>query len=70
MANAQQTLCIATRKGLFSAVCGDVGWRIGTPHFPGEPVTQFAAEPDGGSSGRSAARMVCACALRSAADTG
>ena len=40
-----QTLWVGTRKGLFAVrqIAGD--WRIGRPHFPGEPVTQFLADP-------------------------
>ena len=49
MANASRTLCIGTRKGLFAATRNGAGWSIGAPHFPGDPVTQFAAEPDGGA---------------------
>jgi hypothetical protein len=49
MATATRTLCIGTRKGLFTATAADGGWRIGAPHFPGEPVTQFAAEAHGGA---------------------
>ena len=39
-----QTLWVGTRKGLFGVrqIAGD--WRLGRPHFPGEPVTQFLAD--------------------------
>ncbi len=44
-----QTLWVGSRKGLFVVERQPQGgWRIGTPHFPGEPVTQFAV--DAGSS--------------------
>ncbi|MDQ6881973.1 MAG: exo-alpha-sialidase, partial [Pseudomonadota bacterium] len=49
MAHAATTLCIGTRKGLFIARREGQGWDLGAPHFPGEPVTQFAAEPGGGA---------------------
>ncbi|MDB5946081.1 MAG: hypothetical protein JWQ33_1107, partial [Ramlibacter sp.] len=49
MAQAARSLCIGTRKGLFVAARTGAGWRIGPPRFAGEPVTQFAAEPDGGA---------------------
>lgn len=39
------TLCIGTRKGLFVARRDGQGWRLGAPHFPGEPVTQVVADP-------------------------
>ena len=44
-----QTLCIGTRKGLFTASHTAHGWRVGAPHFPGEPVTQFVADPADGA---------------------
>ncbi len=41
------TLWVGTRKGLF-AVRRDAGeWRVGKPHFGGEPVTQFAVDAGG-----------------------
>jgi hypothetical protein len=51
MVQASSTLCIGTRKGLFTATRADAGhgWRIGAPHFPGEPVTQFVADPADGA---------------------
>lgn len=46
----QHTLWIGSRKGLFVAERGPGGgWSIGTPHFPGEPVTQFAADAGSGT---------------------
>jgi hypothetical protein len=44
-----QTLWIGTRKGLFVVQRSDAGWRIGQPRFPGEPVTQFLANPYDGA---------------------
>lgn len=44
-----QTLFVATRKGLFVVRPSGAGWAPGTPHFTGEPVTQFAADPHDGS---------------------
>jgi hypothetical protein len=44
-----QTLWVGTRKGLFVAQRGDAGWRIGKPRFPGEPVSQFLANPHDGA---------------------
>ena len=49
MAASSQTLCIGTRKGLFTASRTGHGWRVGAPHFPGEPVTQIAADPHDGA---------------------
>ena len=43
-----QLLQVATRKGLFVVQRGAGGWRLGQPHFPGEPVTQVLADPHGG----------------------
>lgn len=42
-----QLLQVATRKGLFLVERGKTGWHPGHPHFPGEPVTQVAADADG-----------------------
>lgn len=39
-----QTLQVATRKGLLSMRRSAQGWQLGRPHFPGEPVTQFAVD--------------------------
>jgi hypothetical protein len=44
-----RTLCIGTRKGLFTVRRNGVGWALDTPHFPGEPVTQFACDPADGA---------------------
>ncbi len=44
MTALSQTLWIGTRKGLFVARRGASGWKLGTPRFPGEPVTQFAVD--------------------------
>jgi hypothetical protein len=46
----QQTLWVGTRKGLFAARPAEGGWRLGRPHFPGEPVTQFAVDPRDGTA--------------------
>lgn len=43
------TLQIGTRKGLFIVERSSAGWRLGPPHFPGEPVTQVLADPAGGA---------------------
>lgn len=43
-----QQLQVATRKGLFVVGRERQGWRLGRPHFPGEPVTQVAADPVSG----------------------
>lgn len=43
-----QQLQVATRKGLFVVQRTRAGWRLGQPHFPGEPVTQVLADPHGG----------------------
>lgn len=43
------TLWVATRKGLFAVGRDGGGWRIGTPSFPGEPVSQFLANPHDGA---------------------
>lgn len=43
------TLWIGTRKGLFIAHRGDSGWRLGKPHFAGEPVTQVLVDPYDGA---------------------
>jgi hypothetical protein len=42
-------LWIGTRKGLFVARRGDSHWRIGKPHFAGEPVTQVLVDPQDGA---------------------
>ena len=44
-----QTLWVGSRKGLFVAQRDNTGWRIGKPHFPGEPVSQLAASPHDGA---------------------
>jgi hypothetical protein len=41
-------LHVGTRKGLFTVQRQSGEWRLGQPHFPGEPVTQFVADPGGG----------------------
>lgn len=38
-----QALQVGTRKGLFVVERGGSGWRLGAPHFPGEPVSQLLA---------------------------
>lgn len=43
------TLHVGTRKGLFVISRGDAGWRLGSPHFPGEPVTQVVADAQTGA---------------------
>ena len=43
-----QQLQVGTRKGLFVVQRTTAGWRLGEPHFPGEPVTQVLADPQGG----------------------
>jgi photosystem II stability/assembly factor-like uncharacterized protein len=43
------TLQVGTRKGLFVIHRGEAGWRLGSPHFPGEPVTQVLADPQTGA---------------------
>lgn len=42
-------LQVATRKGLFELRRSPAGWRLGPPHFPGEPVTQVLADPADGN---------------------
>ena len=42
-------LWVGTRKGLFEVRQGDGGWRIGTPRFPGEPVSQVLVDPHDGA---------------------
>jgi hypothetical protein len=42
-------LWIGTRKGLLVARRGVSQWRIGKPHFAGEPVTQIFADPHDGA---------------------
>jgi hypothetical protein len=44
-----QTLWVGTRKGLFMVRREDSGWRLGKPRFPGEPVSQFLANPHDGA---------------------
>jgi photosystem II stability/assembly factor-like uncharacterized protein len=44
-----QTLWVGTRKGLFMVRRDDAGWHIGKPRFPGEPVSQFVANPHDGA---------------------
>lgn len=43
-----QVLHVGTRKGLFVLQRGPGGWRLAAPHFPGEPVTQVASDPQSG----------------------
>ena len=40
---------VATRKGLFELRRAANGWRLGQPHFSGEPVTQVLADPADGT---------------------
>ncbi len=40
-----QALWVGTRKGLFAVRREGGAWRIGEPSFPGEPVSQFLANP-------------------------
>ena len=44
-----QTLWVGTRKGLFAVRQEQGGWRIGKPHFAGEPVSQFLVNPNDGA---------------------
>lgn len=44
-----QALQVATRKGLFVVERQAAGWRLGQPHFPGEPVSQVLADPGDGT---------------------
>src|SRR3954464_10301808 len=44
-----QDLQVGTRKGLFTVRRAASGWRLGQPHFPGEPVTQVASDPGDGT---------------------
>jgi photosystem II stability/assembly factor-like uncharacterized protein len=41
---ASPTIWAGTRKGLFTVRKGASGWSIGSPKFPGEPVSQFARD--------------------------
>ena len=43
------TLLVGSRKGLFTIPRGSAGWKLGSPHFPGEPVTQVLADPHDGA---------------------
>ncbi|MGH6637650.1 MAG: exo-alpha-sialidase [Polaromonas sp.] len=43
------TLWVGTRKGLFVVRGGAGKWRIGEPHFAGEPVTQVLVDPHDGA---------------------
>jgi hypothetical protein len=43
------TLLVGSRKGLFAIEKAASGWRLGAPHFPGEPVTQLLADPHDGT---------------------
>lgn len=43
------TLWAGTRKGLFVIRREAAGWRIGAPHFAGEPITQFLVDPADGA---------------------
>lgn len=43
-----QKLQVGTRKGLIDVRRSPQGWQLGRPHFPGEPVTQFAVDADTG----------------------
>jgi len=47
--DSAQTLWVGTRKGLFVAQRTGAGWRLGKPRFPGEPVSQFLANPFDGA---------------------
>ena len=45
-----QTLWVGSRKGLFVIEQQPGGgWRMGAPHFPGAPVTQFAVDGQSGT---------------------
>src|SRR5258706_6414095 len=44
-----QTLWVGTRKGLFAVRQNGLGWHIGKPRFPGEPVSQFLANAHDGA---------------------
>src|ERR1700752_4728806 len=41
---ASPVIWVATRKGLFAVRKGSSGWALGSPRFPGEPVSQFARD--------------------------
>lgn len=42
-------LQVGTRKGLFIVRREPGGWRLGAPHFPGEPVSQVLHDPSDGA---------------------
>jgi hypothetical protein len=48
-ATPSHTLWVGTRKGLFVVRRVADGWRIGRPHFPGEPVTQVLVDSRDGA---------------------
>jgi len=41
---------LATRKGLFELMPGSAGWQLGTPHFPGDPVSAVLHDARDGST--------------------
>ena len=42
-------LLVGSRKGLFTIHRGEGGWKLGSPQFAGEPVTQVLADPHDGA---------------------
>lgn len=44
-----RSIWVGTRKGLFEVQRSGGGWRIGAPHFPGEPVSQVLLNPHDGA---------------------
>lgn len=46
---ASPTIWVGTRKGLFAVKKGAAGWQLGSPRFPGEPVSQFARDTKTGA---------------------
>jgi len=49
MAASKPVIWVGTRKGLFGVRHTASGWHLGAPHFPGEPVTQFAFDATTGT---------------------
>src|SRR5438105_15906016 len=43
------TIRVGTRKGLFTVKKGASGWQLGSPDFPGEPVSQVARDASTGA---------------------
>jgi hypothetical protein len=44
-----RTIWVGTRKGLFAVKKGASGWTLGSPRFPGEPVSQFMRDAHTGA---------------------